>query len=331
MAHLIVFDMEWNMGYQPKTFQYQGVEQNLRGEILQIGAVRLEKGQLGERFTVTIRPRIFPRLHHHVAKVTGLTQAQVNAGVSLKEGLEQFIAWCGPNAVLGEWGLDDVPVLKQNLVLAGLNESWPTAWCDLQRVYCAQRPRAEGEGMTLESVVERLGIEKDEAFHDALSDAVYTARVCQGLDMEQGLAAYPNEIEQLQELLCPPDKERHGFVAWPGRVEGESWLSDKALRTAACPVCGETLVPDEQDMWLRRGNNCLYTMQRCKAHGPVMVYLRRSRQDGLHFTFARAVEAADSPTATKWDKEKKAALGRLRRKKEMEAAEALEKIKNAGR
>ena len=62
-----------------------------------------------------------------------------------------------------------------------------------------------------------------------------------------------------------------------------------------------------------------------------MVWLRRMRTDGLHYTFARAVEAADEAMLTKWGKEKKSALERARRKKEREAAEALERAKNAGR
>ena len=39
--NLIVFDLEWNIGYQPKTFLYHGAELTLRGEIIQIGAVRI--------------------------------------------------------------------------------------------------------------------------------------------------------------------------------------------------------------------------------------------------------------------------------------------------
>ena len=68
MRDFVIFDMEWNMGYQPRTFQYQGVEQTLRGEIIQIGAVKLRDGQPVDRFSLTMKPRIFPRLHHHVAK-----------------------------------------------------------------------------------------------------------------------------------------------------------------------------------------------------------------------------------------------------------------------
>ena len=331
MAQLVIFDMEWNMGYQPKSFRYQGVEQTLRGEVIQIGAVRMDGQRIADTFRVTMRPRIFPKLYHHVAKVTGLTQADLAAGVPVKEGLARFMEWCGPDAALGEWGLDDVPVLKQNLVLAGLDEAWPARWYDLQRVFTGQRPRAEGEGMTLESVVERLGIEKDEAFHDALADAIYTAKVCQFVDIAKGLADYPSEEEQLKELLCPPDKARSGFAMWPGYVDGEAWLTDPALRGAACPVCGEPLQPDGDGVWLRRGNNCLYSLGRCPEHGPAMVWLRRMRTDGLHYTFARAVEAADEAMLTKWGKEKKSALERARRKKEREAAEALERAKHAGR
>ena len=34
--NLIVFDLEWNIGYQPKTFLYHGTELTLRGEIIQL-------------------------------------------------------------------------------------------------------------------------------------------------------------------------------------------------------------------------------------------------------------------------------------------------------
>lgn len=331
MKDFVIFDMEWNMGYQPKSFLYHGVEQTLRGEIIQIGAVKLVEGKPIERFSINLKPKIFPKLHHHVAKVTGLTQADLDAGVPIKEGLQQFMDWCGKDTALGEWGLDDVPVLKQNLYLCGLSEQWPCQWYDLQRVFTSQRPRQEGEGMTLEAVVERLGIPKTDAFHDALSDAEYTAAVCSFLDLKKGLEQYPSEEQQLKELLCPQDKQRHDFVMWQGIVNGEEWAENAEMRQAICPHCGSSLGLDAQDVWLRKGNNCLYSMGECPQHGPVMIWLRRMRLDGLHFTFARVTEPADETLQKKWEKEKKAALERARRKKEKEAAEALERVRNAGR
>ena len=330
MGELVVFDMEWNMGYAPKTFLYQGVEQVLRGEIIQIGAVKLRDGKLADRFSVLLKPSIFPRLHDHVAKVTGLSQKQLDAGMPIAEGLRQFIQWCGPDAQLAEWGLDDVPVLRQNLVLYGLEENWPCHWYDVQKIFTTQHPRQPGESMTLEAVVERMGIKKQDSFHDALSDAVYTAQICTFLDMEKGIQEYPTEERLLQELLCPADKNRQDYTSWPKSADGETWC-EPSMRQASCPHCGAPLELDDQDIWLRKGNNSMYSLAQCKEHGPVMIWLRRMCLDGLLYSFARATEVADEQQTKKWQKERRAALARAERKKQEMTALALERVKNAGR
>lgn len=316
MSQLVIFDMEWNMGYRPKTFYYHGIEQLLRGEIVQIGAVKMEGQEIRDTFRITMRPRIFRKLHHQVARVTGLTQRDINEGMPIAQGLKKFREWCGEDAVLGEWGQDDVPVLKQNLFLVGLDESWPDKWYDLQKVYTSQRPMGEGEGMALERMVERLGIEKDDSFHDALADAMYTAKVMQHVDIRKGLSAYPDDVAQLQELLCPEEKHRHDFTSWKGFVDGEAWRKNAQLRSAICPDCGRPLIPDADGMWLQRGNNCLYSMGTCDRHGPTMIWLRRSRSDGLHYLFGRATEKADRELQAKWAHDKKAAVERARYKQQ---------------
>ena len=154
--NLVLFDLEWNIGYQPYTFNYHGVQQTLRGEIVEIGAVKIdEDANVLDTFSIHLRPRIFRKLQHHIAKVTGLTQADLDKGEPIVQGLRRFMQWCGPDAEFAEWGLDDVPVLKQNLFLCNLDESKPTVWYDLQQVFLREHPRKEGEGMTLESVVTR--------------------------------------------------------------------------------------------------------------------------------------------------------------------------------
>ena len=72
--NLIVFDLEWNMGNAPKTFNYHGAELTLRGEIIQIGAVRVdENGDVLDTFEMTLRPRIFRKLHWRIAEDSGHT------------------------------------------------------------------------------------------------------------------------------------------------------------------------------------------------------------------------------------------------------------------
>ena len=117
--NLIVFDLEWNMGNAPKTFNYHGAELTLRGEIIQIGAVRVdENGDVLDTFEMTLRPRIFRKLHWRIAEVTGLSQGDLEAGVPIAEGLRRFQKWAGPDAEFAEWGLDDVPVLSCSVLAA---------------------------------------------------------------------------------------------------------------------------------------------------------------------------------------------------------------------
>ena len=73
--NLVLFDLEWNIGYQPYTFNYHGVQQTFRGEIIEIGAVKIdEDANVLDTFSIHLRPRIFRKLQHHIAKVTGLTR-----------------------------------------------------------------------------------------------------------------------------------------------------------------------------------------------------------------------------------------------------------------
>ena len=51
-------------------------ELTLRGEIIQIGAARInDRGDVLDTFEVNLKPHIFRKLQHHIAKVTGLSQA----------------------------------------------------------------------------------------------------------------------------------------------------------------------------------------------------------------------------------------------------------------
>lgn len=318
---LIIFDLEWNIGYQPKTFDYHGAEQTLRGEIIQIGAVKVDgAGRLLERFSITMRPRIFRKLQHRIARVTGMTQRQLDEGTPIREGLGRFLNWCGPDAALAEWGLDDVPVLKQNLYLNGYDESWPQQWYDLQQIFLAQRPRGEGEGMTLESVVERLGLPMEEPFHDALSDAVYTAAVCRCIDLAAGLAAYPSRGEQLRRAVCSEPGEYAGFEVFGPTLLREAWREDEAMQELACPQCGELLKPDTADLWLKRGNNGYYSLLRCPRHGAWFARFKLARPDGLHWNVARVYEKPTDAQLERWAKEKRLYFQRLKKRAEAEAA-----------
>ena len=333
--NLVLFDLEWNIGSQPYPFNYHGVQQTFRGEIIEIGAVKIdEDANVLDTFSIHLRPRIFRKLQHHIAKVTGLTQADLDRGEPIVQGLRRFMKWCGPDAEFAEWGMDDVPVLKQNLFLCNLDESRPTVWYDLQQVFLREHPRKEGEGMTLESVVTRMGIPMDRPFHDALSDTLYTADVCRKLDLRAGLAAYPTEDEALHQSLCPAPGDYRDFKVFRGYVEPSTWRTDPAISVARCPVCGEDLTPDE--IWLKKGSNSWYTLAQCprcqgsgnEAGKGVLQRDKLARRDGLHWSFARCVQVPDDAGLARWHKQRTQQIERMRARAEKQAEEA---AKNAAK
>ena len=325
VLQLVIFDLEWNIGYKPRMFDYHGVEQTLRGEIIQIGAVKVDPaGRVQDRFTITLKPRIFRKLQHHIAKVTGMTQQQLDSGVPIREGLQRFLDWCGPDTALAEWGLDDVPVLKQNLFINHIDENWPCQWYDLQQVFLAQHPRQEGEGMTLESVVERMGLPRERPFHDALADAEYTAEVCQCIDLEAGLAAYPTEDQQMLDALTGDEGDYRDFAVFGPELDRESWRQHPQAQDSRCPECGAVLQKDGDDVWLKRGNTGYYSLQTCPLHGAWLVRYKLIRRDGLHWRIGRIYEKPTPAQLDKWKKQRAQTLARMRRAAEKAARERVE-------
>lgn len=318
----IVFDLEWNMGYQPYVFSYGDANITLRGEMIQIGAVRIDAhGNITEEYCANLRPRIFRRLHHQIAKVTGLTQQALQEGVPIQDGLADFAAWCGDDAELFTWGPDDIGVLKQNFYLNGLSLDFPRRFYDLQRIYTAQYPRVEGEGLSLEAVIARWELPQLSTFHDALADACYTAAVCTKLDLAAGLAAYPDTDALLHEALPPmrPEVPPEDWLHVAPTPNKEAW-DDAAYTSLHCPTCGAPLANDPDSIWIKKGNHGRTMLCTCPKHGAWMVRWKRMQQDGLHWEFARCTESPSTEAQAQWHKRKAAQLAALRRK-QAEAAQ----------
>ncbi|MEG1447152.1 MAG: 3'-5' exonuclease [Ruthenibacterium sp.] len=320
--NLIAFDLEMNRYNAEYLFDYHGGEQSLRGEIVQIGAVKLElDGTVRDTFSLDLRPRIFRLLSPFVAKVTGLTQHQLNTGVPIREGLARFVEWCGADAVLLEWSMDDIPVLKQNLFVNGLDETWPTTFYDLQPIFCKQFPLGEGDKLNLEAVITRLGLPMNRSYHNALADALYTTDVCRVLDLAAGLAAYANESEQMRATMCfNPDNTYYGFAAFGPFYTRSTWDDAAQIPPPCCPLCGAALGSDIDRLWFPRGKNSRYTLQICPQDGTWLVREKSIQFDGLHWHFARVYERPDEKMRKKVAADYTRVLKRRQEAAEKEAA-----------
>ena len=93
----IVLDMEWNQPWPGSPSAKKVLPVQIRGEIIQIGAVRVTEEQtVADEFQVLIRPKYYRRLNRRISKLTGIKEAQLmEEGVAFPEAMERFQAWCG--------------------------------------------------------------------------------------------------------------------------------------------------------------------------------------------------------------------------------------------
>lgn len=183
----IVLDMEWN---QPR-FKQETVKKpvELFGEIIQIGAVKLDENfNLVDTFKIMVSPKYYKKMHKTVAKITKITTEQLQYGFPFPVAFNYFRKWCGDEFSFLIWGFDDVDMLRSNMILHKMDESWIPETYNVQVIFDNQVLK-ENRQIALFKAMEMLDEPALEA-HDALHDAKNTARVCLHLDMEKGIAEY---------------------------------------------------------------------------------------------------------------------------------------------
>ena len=220
IVNYIVLDMEWNQPPHPKRMVRKPVV--LVGEVIQIGAAKVDQSlEVVDTFKAMVAPQFYTKMHKHVTRVTGLTNDDIAAGLPFAEVFEDFAKWCGEDCVILTWGPDDIPMLRTNMMLYEIDCALPPCY-DLQVIYDGQIAH-ENRQHSLTAVMDALNEPALDA-HDALNDAINTAKVCRHLDMKKGLDEYPTPSRN--------GHERKG-VAYANKEEAII-----ALREVFCPLCG---------------------------------------------------------------------------------------------
>jgi len=93
----IVLDMEWNQPWPGSPSSRKVLPVAIRGEIIQIGAVRVTEDQeVADEFQVLIKPKYYRHLNRRVSKLTGIKEARLkDEGISFPDAMHQFREWCG--------------------------------------------------------------------------------------------------------------------------------------------------------------------------------------------------------------------------------------------
>ena len=97
----IVLDMEWNQPWPGSPSSKKVLPVTIRGEIIQIGAVRVTQDrEVADEFQVMVRPKYYRRLNRRVSKLTGIKESRLrDEGISFPDAMEQFRTWCGEDVI----------------------------------------------------------------------------------------------------------------------------------------------------------------------------------------------------------------------------------------
>ena len=236
----ISLDLEWNQAYAQKALAVQKrLECRLRGEVIQIGAVKLDADlNIIGSYRITVKPKFFKSIQRHVMRLTGITQTMLDHGTPLPEAIARFEKWCGEDFAFLTWGPDDIPMLEDNLRAHHLDGAWLHRVYDLQKIFGRQTDNSKNQ-RSLEFAMEHFGIEQTLPAHDALNDAYFTALVAQRLDVARGVAEYDEKQgDQLFSLVIgDADAGERGFPS------PEDVLSHSTVTKPVCPFCSEPLSP----------------------------------------------------------------------------------------
>jgi DNA polymerase III epsilon subunit-like protein len=323
----IVLDMEWNQPWPGSPSSKKVLPVAIRGEIIQIGAVRLtEAGQVADEFQVMIRPKFYRRLNRRVSKLTGIKESRLNAeGIPFPEAMDSFRTWCGDNVIFLTWGFDDIGILRENLRLFNLPEDWTGKWYNAQMIFNAQTDGSNSQ-KALKTAMEIFGIEATRPAHDALGDAYHTALICAKLDLKRGAEEYDQALKshengfhgaELPGCICR--KVFHGYA------DKHAALSAMTGEENKCPTCGRQMLGSR---WFAQPGHRYMDLATCADHGKFLIRVRLSDQpDGTvrvsRLTYEATSEAAlaYARRAEKADPEDQRPTTRRRRRRRNASAE----------
>ncbi len=323
----IVLDMEWNQPWPGSPSAKKVLPVAIRGEIIQIGAVRVtEDQQVTDEFQILIKPKYYRHLNRRVSKLTGIKESRLREeGVAFPEAMEQFRAWCGDDIVFLTWGFDDIGILRENLQLFELSVDWTEKWYNAQMIFNAQTDGSTAQ-KALKTAMEIFEIEATRPAHDALGDAYHTALICARLDLKKGQAEYDAALKSHENGFhgaelpgCIGRRVYHDFA------DKRSALAAMSGEENLCPVCGGRMLGSR---WFAQPGHRYMDLASCPEHGKFLIRVRLSTQpDGLvrvsRLTYEATSEAAEAYArrAEKADPEENPRPRRRRRRRSSASAD----------
>ncbi len=268
----IILDLEWNQCPYGKKKE----DPKLPFEIIEIGAVKLDSSfaETGT-FHEIIHPVLYRKLHYMTRSVIHMTDEDLEGRRTFPVVLADFIRWCGENPVFCTWGPGDLTELQRNvrwhMDRGNLTGNWPFPfpffYRDIQKVFSYVHEDGK-QRRSLEWAVEYLNIEKTEQFHDAFSDACYTAKILKLLPHDElerltSIDNYRTPSKRSEEILVRYEKYTK-FISRSFR-DRDAVMKDRVVTSTFCLECGAKI--KRKIRWFSDNGRNYLCIAECPEHG----------------------------------------------------------------
>ncbi len=258
----IVLDLEWNQG--------ENEEGNLPFEIIEIGAVKVnENGEIIDKFSMLIRPSIYPEIYKYISKVIGVGHDELRKGSTFVDAFYKFIEWCGKDVIFCTWGPMDLTELQRNMDYYHIENPFPFPfyYYDIQKIYSIHKKEGKIK-RALDYVVEEMGITVDGPFHRAMWDSYYTAKVMEKIPLSKYLIYESIDYHRIPQTRKDEIyKVFHNYSKYVSREfsSKEEAMKEKSVTSSVCFLCGKSI--KKKVDWFSVSGKFYYCAAWCPIHG----------------------------------------------------------------
>lgn len=182
MCKYVVLDLE-----MCRIFSRLHPDIDLRTEIIQLGAVVLnESYEIIDSFNTFVSPQ-FGSIDKKIKRLTGITYWHVKDAPNFKDVIECFFKWVPKDAKFVAWSESDEKQLRDEMFIKDIeiSEFDDVEWIDCQMLFSDKLDTAKN--YSLAEAVRLAMIDFEEQEHDALIDAINTAKLFKKINTEETL------------------------------------------------------------------------------------------------------------------------------------------------
>ena len=197
MKHVVV-DLEMN----PVDREYKEIRKRLSGEIIEIGAVRLDENyQQEDKFRCYVLPE-YGAIRKHITELTGITQEMVAGSAHFGEAFQSFVDWIGEGETkIYSWSMSDIRQLRKEcrLKLEDFDTNWlDSRWVDLQKAFDDRI--GLHNSLALKHALGAMDKDFQGTAHTALDDAINTSSI---LALMQDDEEFQRVMKPVMDVLRP--------------------------------------------------------------------------------------------------------------------------------